>query len=187
MQPLVLRLNFGLILRPVLPQLFGQRRIVQGQHLRRQIAGILGPGLAHGQGRHRNAAGHLHRGQQGVQPAQRAAVDGYADHRPNAVGGHRPGQMRRHASPADEGRATALHRLGDIAGGRFRGSVRGGNADFMAYSELLEHGRAGLHDRPVGFGSHQDSDETHADLPSILGKRCALVQRGTGIYPPGVS
>ena len=51
---------------------------------------------------HRDAAGHLDCGQQGIQPIQDAPLHGNADDRQGGVGGKGPRQMGSHAGGADD-------------------------------------------------------------------------------------
>src|SRR5207247_1260941 len=57
-----------------------ERTVLEAQDLRRQDGRVLGAAAADRHRRHRHAGRHLHGGEEGVEPAERARSDRHADH-----------------------------------------------------------------------------------------------------------
>ena len=78
----------------------GQALVGQGQDPHGQEPGV--PGPVHGHGGHRDPLGHLHHGQEGVEPPELAHGDGHADHRQRRHRRQHPGQVGGPAGAGDQ-------------------------------------------------------------------------------------
>ena len=92
--------------RPRLVQLLGELCVGDRHDLHRQQRGVL-PAV-HRHRRHRDAARHLHGGEQCVHAVKLRPAARHADHRQRGVCRHRAGKMRRHAGEREDNRKSAL-------------------------------------------------------------------------------
>ena len=123
----------------------------------RQERRVARPGLADGDGRHRDAAGHLDRGQQGVEPVGDPAGQGHADDRAHRARRHDTGEVGRHPGPAHED----LHAvpLGPRAPARRSAPACGAPRLTWASqltAEPVQLGRGLPQQLPVVGGAHED-------------------------------
>ena len=133
--------------------------VVEGEDLGGEDAGVGGAGVAEGEGRHGDAAGHLHGGEQGVQTVHGATLHGHADHGERGVARDDAGQVGGQARGADEHLKAAAFGLGRVGGGAVGGAVRAHDVGFKGDAELLEHAHATLHGAPIGVAAHDDADQ----------------------------
>ena len=140
-------------------QLCGQRLIAEGEDLGRQPGGVFG--TVESNGGHRDAAGHLHRGQQSVQAIHRAALHGDADDRQGGVGRKGTGQMGGHTGSAeDDAEAVGLCALGK-RGGLGGRAVGGKDVGLKGDAQRLQLGAGPFYHRPIAVRTHDHCNFTN--------------------------
>ena len=116
-------------------------------------------GAVDGNAGHGHAGGHLHHGEQGVQAAQIAGLNGNANDRQRGEGRHNTTEVRSLASSGNDHPDTAIGRgLGPLM--NLRGvAMRTGNDQLIRNPEALQLCRATLHYGQIGLRPHDDADQ----------------------------
>ena len=97
---------------PDLPESVRQVQVTQSYDLGRKEAGVPCPVGADGHGGHRDAFGHLNRGQQRIESVEGSCGQRYTDDRKNGMRSDCPGQMRRETSAGYQNPETPFRRRG---------------------------------------------------------------------------
>ncbi len=132
---------------------FASCGIMGRQHGHGEQRGVGGAGFADGEGGDRNAARHLHDGQQRIEALQMLRRHRHAEHRHDGLGGQHARQMGRAAGAGDDGLEAARLCRGGVVEEQIRRAMRRNDARLVGHAELLEHLRRRLHDGPVGSPS----------------------------------
>ncbi len=136
----------------------GQRVVGQRDDARGEDRGVLRTAAAGRDRRHRDAAGHLHGGEQRVEAAERRVVHRDADDRQVRVRGHDTREVRGAAGGAQDHAHALVLRLGDeVHDGRGR-AMRRHDARGEGDLELTKLLDAALQTGEVGVGAHQQGD-----------------------------
>ena len=125
----------------------------------------------------RGRPGHLHHGQERVEPAELPEHDGHADHGQRGDGGQHAGQVRGHAGPGDEDPEPPPVGITGELQGVVGGAVGREHADLDRYAELAQRLDGAVHHRPhrTRFPSlRQPSSSDSCPLWSIVPARVAV-------------
>ena len=164
-------------------QLGGQSIVAQGQDLSGQPGGVLG--AVQGHGRHRDAAGHLHGGQQGVQAVHGTAFHRDADDGQGGVGGKGTGQMGGHAGSAEDDAKTILFCALGKGSRLCRGAVCRQDVCLKRDVQRLELGTGPLDHRPIAVRTHNDCNfPNHRNPTSLSLFRSTANKKGCGTPAP---
>ena len=127
---------------------------MDGQHLSGQHGGVFG--AVQRNGGHRNAAGHLHGGQQGVQAVHRAALNGDADDGQHGVRGDAARQMGGHTRGRDDHAEAVFRRALCKLRRSGRGAVGAHYAHLKRDIPAFELCGRGFYRWPVAVRAHDD-------------------------------
>ena len=151
-------------------------------------AALVAPASADGHRRHRHAGGHLHDREQRIQPVERLALDGDADHGQEGMAGHHARQVGGAAGAGNDHLQATVFGLTwrtpsstPACDGRRRRGIRGRRRTGSACRRLP-------HRLPVGLAAHDDADERpllirHCHPWKPLW-RCEPSQKGLFAEPP---
>jgi hypothetical protein len=107
----------------------------------------------------RDPRGHLHDGEQRVDPAQDLRLDRHAEHGEDRLGRAHAGQMRRAAGAGDDHLEAAPLGLRGVLEQQVRRAMRGHDARLERHAERFERECGVLHGLPIRLRAHDDADE----------------------------
>jgi ferredoxin len=158
--------------KPVAVQFCGKLCIGHGHNLQSQQSGVLA--AVDGDGCHGNAAGHHHRGEQGVHTVEVGALAGHADDGQGSVGGQGAGQMGGHTGKGDENRKTALPCRCSKLLCFHRTAVGRKHPHFHTDAIFAQHGNGLFHNGQVTVTAHDHGNFFH----SLYGSSSVLIWSG---------
>mmetsp|Transcript_45450 Transcript_45450/g.74202 ORF Transcript_45450/g.74202 Transcript_45450/m.74202 type:complete len:495 (+) Transcript_45450:49-1533(+) len=154
-----------------------QRRVLGPENARGQQPRVGGP--ADGDGRHRDALGHLHDRQQRVIATEGRRLDGHAHHRQTGQRGHHPGKVGRPACARnDHLNAPSGGRLG-VRVHAMRCAVRRDDGQLVFHAERFQYFGCVLHHREIRVTAHDNAHPGPAiPQPVLLGGDAQLLHPG---------
>ncbi len=140
-------------------QRFADSGIFIAQHGGGQQRRVDRSGLADGQRAHRNAARHLHDGEQRIQPVQRLGLHRYAQHRQTSLGGDHSRQVSGAAGAGDDDLQAARLRRRRVLEQQIRGAMGRNDLDFEGNVQFFQCGRRVFQRAPIGSGAHDQTNQ----------------------------
>jgi hypothetical protein len=133
-------------------------RVGRGQDCSGEEAGVLCAGVADGEGRDGDAAGHLHDGEQRVDAVECVRLHGYAKNREACLCGDHAGKMRGAAGSGDDDADAARFGCSGVVEHAIRRAMCGNDLGLVGDCELVENFGSVLEGGPVGARAHDDTN-----------------------------